>query len=287
MDRYDALKQTINICKREGIQWKKCPVWKNVDMDRIKRDKVYRDEVASYIIFWTGRNDLFPYKGGTTPEHLAAHDGEWGSMQEGKLNEIGDTPAGQWMLGRLAGRQRNREIGQGDRKSPISYKSGKIKNTTVDAYDYADKDGFGGDYDSHEAFGRGYDTENGEWANDYDSNGNYDHSQHLDNERQNAKNMGYGYAMKAMINAQQRKNPQTVKLSESQLRNMIKKTVNRVIDLRDPDDYIPFDEYEQHEQAAKERMKAKASDSNENAAKINEETLRKIIQESLKRLMFA
>ncbi len=35
---------------------------------------------------------------------------------------------------------------------------------------------------------------------------------------------------------------------------------NRIIDLRDPDDYIPFDEYEKHEQAYKMRLQAKANE---------------------------
>lgn len=35
---------------------------------------------------------------------------------------------------------------------------------------------------------------------------------------------------------------------------------NRTIDLRDPDDYIPFDEYKNLVQLYKERLKAKASD---------------------------
>lgn len=145
------------------------------------------------------------------------------------LNEIGNTPAGQWMLGRLAGRQRNREIGRGDDRSPFSHTQGKIKNTTINAEDYAEKDGFGGSSDSAEAFWRGKDAENYDWWDDYDSEGFYDHSQHIDNERQDAMNMGYGYAMQSMINAQNRKNPQTVKLSESQLRGLIAESIKKVI----------------------------------------------------------
>lgn len=117
---------------------------------------------------------------------------------KGILNEIGDTPAGQWMLGRLAGRQRNRELGI-DRKSEWSRSSGKIKNTTTDAEKYASDNGYGGSPDSFTAFWKGHNSENYDWYDDTDQYGEYDSRQHAYNEREAGENSAYGDAMASMI----------------------------------------------------------------------------------------
>lgn len=106
---------------------------------------------------------------------------------KGVLNEIGDTPAGQWMLGRLAGRQRNREHPEeiSSYTMPVR-KQGNITKTTIDANTYGDND-----YDS--AFQRGRDLENSKWRDNYP-----DYDQYHADEREDELR-GYGDAMANMI----------------------------------------------------------------------------------------
>lgn len=142
---------------------------------------------------------------------------------KGILNEIGDTPAGQWMLGRLAGRQHNRELGI-DRKSEWSRSSGKIKNTTTDAEKYASDNGYGGSPDSFTAFWKGHNSENYDWYDDTDQYGEYDSRQHAYNEREAGENSAYGDAMASMIRYHKDK-----ALKESVLRKIIAESVKKVL----------------------------------------------------------
>lgn len=117
------------------------------------------------------------------------------------LNEIGDTPAGQWMLGRLAGRQQNRVSG-----SQFS-KQGRIQNTTTNAKDYLPQNTY--------SFGKGYDLENNDWMEDEYSNGYYDHNTHEYNMSQMDMNQAYGDAMGDMIRYSADKNKLKKKVAES------------------------------------------------------------------------
>lgn len=131
---------------------------------------------------------------------------------KGILNEIGDTPAGQWMLGRLAGRQRNREHPEeiSSYTMPVR-KQGKITKTTIDANTYGDND-----YDS--AFERGRDLENSKWRDDYS-----DYNQYHADEREESLR-GFGDAMASMIRYHKDK-----ALKESVLRKIIAESVKKVL----------------------------------------------------------
>lgn len=159
---------------------------------------------------------------------------------KGILNEIGDTPAGQWMLGRLAGRQHNRELGI-DRKSEWSRSSGKIKNTTTDAEKYASDNGYGGSPDSFTAFWKGHNSENYDWYDDTDQYGEYDSRQHAYNEREAGENSAYGDAMASMIryhtnkalkesNNNQYICQKKVRLTEGELRSIIRTAILETVD---------------------------------------------------------
>ena len=131
---------------------------------------------------------------------------------KGVLNEIGDTPAGQWMLGRLAGRQRNREHPEeiSSYTMPVR-KQGKITKTTIDANTYGDND-----YDS--AFQRGRDLENSKWRDNYP-----DYDQYHADEREESLR-GFGDAMASMIRYHTAK-----ALKESVLRKIVAESVKKVL----------------------------------------------------------
>jgi len=129
---------------------------------------------------------------------------------KGVLNEIGDTPAGQWMLGRLAGRQQNRAQG----KEPgWNTRYGKIKNTTTDAAQYA-KSQRQTPYDDY-PFYQGRDLENNDWAKDEDNANNYD--------QQWQQIQGYGDAMSNMIQYHAKQNGN--RISESKLKSIISNAI--------------------------------------------------------------
>jgi len=120
----------------------------------------------------------------------------------GYLCEIGNTIPGQWMLGRLAGRQENRKNGDNSK--------GKIKNTTVDAYAYANKDNhspnpfWNGSNENYIAFWNGYDLEdNDAYENDFTD--------------------GFGHAMKQVIRGATNEDKLKAIVSES-----IKRTLNEL-----------------------------------------------------------
>lgn len=135
---------------------------------------------------------------------------------KGILNEIGDTPAGQWMLGRLAGRQRNREYPEeiSSYTMPVR-KQGKITKTTIDANTYGDND-----YDS--AFQRGRDLENSKWRDNYP-----DYDQYHADEREESLR-GFGDAMASMIRHHANKT-----LKESVLRKIIAESMKKVLKERE------------------------------------------------------
>lgn len=102
------------------------------------------------------------------------------------LNEIGDTEAGQWMLGRLAGRK----IANGEKESDVLSK-----------YGY-DGDRFNGDYkDGFDAFNYGYDLENGDalWKQQFNDDGTVNPSSENWYNRRDSEIKGYANAMKSMI----------------------------------------------------------------------------------------
>ena len=148
---------------------------------------------------------------------------------QGVLNEIGDTPAGQWMLGRLAGRQRNREYPDEVSLYTLPIRSqGKISKTTTDANDYGDDD-----YDS--PFQRGFDLENNKWRGNYPD---FD-SHHADEREESLR--GYGDAMTSMIQHHSNKalkesnNNQyicqkKVRLTEGELRSIIRTAILEAVD---------------------------------------------------------
>lgn len=143
------------------------------------------------------------------------------------INEIGDTPAGQWMLGRLAGRQRNREHPEeiSSYTMPVR-KQGKITKTAIDANTYGDND-----YDS--AFQRGRDLENSKWRDNYPDYDRY----HADEREESLR--GFGDAMASMIRHHANKtlkenkkeyNMKTrIKLNEAQLRKVVAESVKKVL----------------------------------------------------------
>ena len=148
---------------------------------------------------------------------------------KGILNEIGDTPAGQWMLGRLAGRQRNREYPNEISSYTLPMHSqGKISKTTTDANDYGDDE-----YDS--PFQRGFDLENNKWRDNYPD---FD-LLHADEREESLR--GYGDAMTSMIQHHSNKalkesnNNQyicqkKVRLTEGELRSIIRKVIEEAVD---------------------------------------------------------
>lgn len=138
------------------------------------------------------------------------------------ISEIGNTPAGQWMLGRLAGRQQNRAQG----KEPgWNTRYGKIKNTTTDAEQYA-KQQQQSPYDTY-SFAQGRDLENDDWARNADDSLNQDQAW--------GDVQGYGSAMSDMIRYHAKQNGN--RISESKLKSIISKAVNE--SLHGGDEYMP------------------------------------------------
>lgn len=147
--------------------------------------------------------------------------------EESVLNEIGDTPAGQWMLGRLAGRQRNREYPDEISSYTFPIRSqGKIAKTTTDANEC-------GDDDYNSPFHRGFDLENNKWRDVYPD---FD-SHHADDWEESLR--GYSDAMASMIRHHANKtikedkkeyNMKTrIKLNEAQFRKIVSESVEKAL----------------------------------------------------------
>lgn len=129
---------------------------------------------------------------------------------QGVLNEIGDTPAGQWMLGRLAGRQQNRENGI-ERKSPVSHSAGRIATTTTAVEE---------PNEWNRAFYRGKDIENLDWWDD-----GPDGEFNKENNDKYYDDRTYGEAMQDIINHYSKAR----RINEAQLLKTISESIKSVL----------------------------------------------------------
>ena len=137
-----------------------------------------------------------------------------------RLNEIGDTPEGQFMLGRLQGRQNRRARGEDV--------GGRIKKTTVNADNYWRGTDFtaGENYEDYQSWTAPYDEYDsyGEWDSDaYHANME---AMEQDNEYQN--NM-YQKVSNKLNKQNENMNKKTLRITESQLKQIITESIKRII----------------------------------------------------------
>ena len=143
-----------------------------------------------------------------------------GKKYTSRLNEIGDTPEGQFMLGRLQGRQNRRARGEDT--------GGRIKKTTINANEYWRGTDFtaGENYEDYQSWTAPYD--------EYDSYGEWDSDAYRTKmeamEQDNEYQCDLYRRVSNKLNKQnENMNRNTVRITESQLKQMITESVKRVI----------------------------------------------------------
>jgi hypothetical protein len=156
-------------------------------------------------------------------------------MSEKKMiNEIGDTPEGQFMLGRVQGRQNQRARGE--------QTTGRIKQTTIHANDY-----WGGTDFTHGENFEDPQSWRGSW-DVYDKYGDFDsdaYHRNIEEREQDQESEWELYSsvqdklnkkIKNESKNMNRKN--TIKLTEGELKKIISESVKKV--LKESEEYMPW-----------------------------------------------